>query len=163
MLAVGLPSASRIVRVPAVAVYGTVRPSMLALWRVDIVRSSTGAPCHTLAAAFARSSLCRSSTLFPLSLSAPPGDDCAKAGETARTAAAQKSESRRIGRILFGWMCVGRDRLTFAKKSFDGQPSSSTNGRSPSASGGTGSGQREQFVPLRNGFGEIRAFGVHHG
>src|SRR5690242_8358781 len=106
MLAVGLPSASRMVSVPAVAVYGIVRPSTTAVWRVETVRSLTGAPCQALAASLARSSLCRSSTLLPLSLSPPApgaGADWAKAGETARAAAAQKREIRRMGRESLAW------------------------------------------------------------
>ena len=43
MLALGLPLTSRIVSVPAVAVYGTTLPLTDALWRVWTVRSSTGA------------------------------------------------------------------------------------------------------------------------
>src|SRR3569833_834862 len=102
MLASGLPSALRIVSVPAVAVYFSVRPSTLTECFEATVRSSTGAPVHASAAAFARSSLCSSSTLLPLSLSGP-APDCAKAGETARAAAAQQSVRRRIGTDSLGW------------------------------------------------------------
>jgi hypothetical protein len=75
MLAVGFPSVSRIVRVPAVAVYGSVRPSTTAVWRLETVRSSTGALAHALAASLASCSLCKSSTLFALSPPPPPGND----------------------------------------------------------------------------------------
>src|ERR1700740_977614 len=101
MLASGLPATSWMVIVPAVAVYLSARPPTFTLWWVETVRSPTGAPVQALAASLARSSLCRSSTLLPLS-PPPPEEDCASAGVTARAAAAQKSVKKRIGRGSLG-------------------------------------------------------------
>src|SRR6185437_3576886 len=112
----------------------------MALWADETVRSATGAPFHTLAASRLSASLCRSSTLLtlspPLPPPPPPGAGWAKAGETARAAAAQRREIGRIGRESLAGMS-GLGGSTLAKVSFARQPSPSTNRRLSSANAGT--------------------------
>src|SRR5262249_30973427 len=151
MLALGLPATSRMVSVPAFAVYLSVRPSTAALWCVVTSRSSTGASVYPFLAWSISASEWIASRLLGLS-----PEDWPKAGTATDRAIADAASKRRIWQISLGLGVEERCqtwRNSVASCNAVDEPAVSVDERP--------SNEREKLIALCDFLGEINLVEFH--